>query len=249
MASQSINLAASSTIKVLERPDLLSPQRIQASVNDQLHKVMSPIQKPDFSLLALKGSSSLHATRGSTHIPTESAISQCSWKSTRAHPLADEIWAPLRANVHLLHRRVRQNGLRRRQQLEQWALDGDIGIGAYDHGGSTIIEKSLPNEGVHMGVRGSTESDDSNFGADDEDASTGVVLGEILSQVEDGAAGEAALLVHHEPLDRGAEAEELGELVVGAKHVDAGGGADDEVGDFGVGLAPLLDGLGGGFLP
>ncbi|KAK3027982.1 hypothetical protein RJ639_039335 [Escallonia herrerae] len=67
-----INLAASSTIKVLERPDLLSPQRIQASVNDQLHKVISRIQKPDFSLLALKGSSSLHATRDSTHIPTES---------------------------------------------------------------------------------------------------------------------------------------------------------------------------------
>ncbi|KAK2974092.1 hypothetical protein RJ640_020448 [Escallonia rubra] len=72
VASQSINLAASSTIKVLERPDLLSPQRIQASVNDQLHKVISRLQKPDFSLLALKGSSSLHATRDSTHTPTES---------------------------------------------------------------------------------------------------------------------------------------------------------------------------------
>ncbi|KAK2995967.1 hypothetical protein RJ640_026006 [Escallonia rubra] len=39
-----------------------------------------------------------------------------------------------------------------------------------------------------------------------------------------------ALLVHHEPLDGGAELEELGELVVGAGHVDAGAGAEDEMG-------------------
>ncbi|KAK2970851.1 hypothetical protein RJ640_016647 [Escallonia rubra] len=137
---------------------------------------------------------------------------------------------------------------RMRKVKKMRELDGDIGIGAYDHGDSTITEKSLPNEGVQMGVRGSTESDGGDFEADDEDASTGIILGEILGQAEDGAAGEAALLVHHEPLDGGAEAEELGELAVGAGYVDARGGAEDEVSDLGLGLAPLLDGLGGDFL-
>ncbi|KAK2990987.1 hypothetical protein RJ640_005469 [Escallonia rubra] len=80
-----------------------------------------------------------------------------------------------------------------------------------------------------MGVRGSTESDGGDFGVDDEDASTGIVLGGILGQAEDCAADEAALLVHHQPLDRGVKAEELGELVVGAKHVNAGGGVEDEI--------------------
>ncbi|KAK2989635.1 hypothetical protein RJ640_019354 [Escallonia rubra] len=39
-----------------------------------------------------------------------------------------------------------------------------------------------------------------------------------------------ALLVHHKPFDGEAEAEELGELVVGAGHVDAGASAEDEMG-------------------
>lgn len=70
--SPQINLAGSATIKVLERPDLLSPQTVQASLDDQLHKFMSAIQKPKFNLFALKGNSALQPTCDSSNLLTES---------------------------------------------------------------------------------------------------------------------------------------------------------------------------------
>uniref|UniRef100_A0A5B7BWK9 Uncharacterized protein n=1 Tax=Davidia involucrata TaxID=16924 RepID=A0A5B7BWK9_DAVIN len=76
MASQSINFVASSAVKVLERPDLLSPQILQASLNDQLHKCVSSIHKPEFSLFALRGNSPSTPTDCSFHLNTESSESQ-----------------------------------------------------------------------------------------------------------------------------------------------------------------------------
>ncbi|XP_052199794.1 uncharacterized protein LOC127806494 [Diospyros lotus] len=68
-ASQSINLIGSSTVKVLQRPDLLSPQMLQANLNDQLKKFISSIQKADLHLLALK---SCQPTSFPSDIGTES---------------------------------------------------------------------------------------------------------------------------------------------------------------------------------
>ncbi|KAA8528032.1 hypothetical protein F0562_035099 [Nyssa sinensis] len=76
MASQSINFAASSAVKVLERPDLLSPKILQASLNDQLHKCVSAINKPEFRFFALKGNSPSNPTGSSVHPNTESSESQ-----------------------------------------------------------------------------------------------------------------------------------------------------------------------------
>lgn len=55
-------------------------------------------------------------------------------------------------------------------------------------------------------------------------------------------------LVHHEAFDRGVTVKEVGEMVVVFEHVDAEGGANNEQGDLVLGLVPLLDGLGCGFL-
>ena len=94
-----------------------------------------------------------------------------------------------------------------------------------------------------MSIRRAAERDGGDLGADHENSCAAVVLGEILGETEDGAAGEAALLVHHQSLDGRTEAEEFGELVVRAAHVDAAGGAEDEVGDLRLGQPPFLYGL------
>ncbi|XP_038712822.1 uncharacterized protein LOC120006804 [Tripterygium wilfordii] len=67
-ASQSINLAASSAVKVFEKPDLLSPQVLHASLNDQLHKIMSSIRKPEVNMFVGEENSSSHA---STSFPAQ----------------------------------------------------------------------------------------------------------------------------------------------------------------------------------
>ena len=95
-----------------------------------------------------------------------------------------------------------------------------------------------------MGVARATERHSCDLRTDNEDTGSPVVLSQVLGEAEDRAASEATLLVHHEALDGGAEAQELGELVVGAGHVDTASGAEDQVGDLGLGLAPFLDGLG-----
>ncbi|XP_048431894.1 uncharacterized protein LOC103956552 isoform X1 [Pyrus x bretschneideri] len=55
MASQSINAAANSAVKAFERPDLLSPQQLQAGLYNELHKIKSSLVKPEFNHLLLKG--------------------------------------------------------------------------------------------------------------------------------------------------------------------------------------------------
>lgn len=76
IAISQINLAANSAVKALERPNLLSPQELQASFDDQFHKFVSAIQKPEFNLFAIKGNSTLHAIDSSSHPHTGSSESQ-----------------------------------------------------------------------------------------------------------------------------------------------------------------------------
>ncbi|KAL5571781.1 hypothetical protein UlMin_021378 [Ulmus minor] len=68
IASESINLAASSALKALERPDLLSPQVLQAGLNDQLHKFKSHMTKLDMNNFFLKGNGSSHQRESSPPI-------------------------------------------------------------------------------------------------------------------------------------------------------------------------------------
>ncbi|KAK4352849.1 hypothetical protein RND71_028367 [Anisodus tanguticus] len=53
MASQAIDLAANSAVKVLEKPDLLSPAAVQANLKDQLHRINSSMKKLEFDLSKL----------------------------------------------------------------------------------------------------------------------------------------------------------------------------------------------------
>ncbi|PON77592.1 hypothetical protein PanWU01x14_027530 [Parasponia andersonii] len=66
-----INLAASSAVKTLERPDLFSPQVLQASLNDQLHKLKLSLTKSDTNSFpnsfSLKGNLSSPSAGCSSH--------------------------------------------------------------------------------------------------------------------------------------------------------------------------------------
>ncbi|CAL5376638.1 unnamed protein product [Camellia sinensis] len=73
MASQSINFVGSSTVEVLKRPELLSPQALQSNLNAQRQKIISSIQKLEFNLFALKPS---QPTSCPSHLDTESSESQ-----------------------------------------------------------------------------------------------------------------------------------------------------------------------------
>ena len=71
-----INIAANSAVKVLERPNLLSPRELQASFDDQYHKLMSSMKKPELKLFAIKGNSILHGTDSSSQPHAGSSESQ-----------------------------------------------------------------------------------------------------------------------------------------------------------------------------
>ncbi|KAL6311268.1 hypothetical protein AAG906_016237 [Vitis piasezkii] len=60
IAISHINLAANTAVKVLKRPNQLSPQELKAK----------------FNLFAIKGNSTLHATDSSSHPHTEASESQ-----------------------------------------------------------------------------------------------------------------------------------------------------------------------------
>ncbi|XP_077224970.1 uncharacterized protein LOC143858204 [Tasmannia lanceolata] len=57
-ATKSINFAAASVVKALENPGQFSPQALKTNLDDQVHKLMCSIQRPNFNLLNLKGNSS-----------------------------------------------------------------------------------------------------------------------------------------------------------------------------------------------
>ncbi|KAH7568338.1 hypothetical protein ACOSQ2_009429 [Xanthoceras sorbifolium] len=54
-AVKTINLTASSALKVYENADLSSPQLLPANLSNHLHKLTSRIQKPEINPLDLKG--------------------------------------------------------------------------------------------------------------------------------------------------------------------------------------------------
>ncbi|KAI3464271.1 hypothetical protein Pfo_020934 [Paulownia fortunei] len=53
-ASESVNFVGSSTLNVLERPDMLSPKVVQATLNDQMHKLASSVKSTELILMAPK---------------------------------------------------------------------------------------------------------------------------------------------------------------------------------------------------
>ncbi|KAJ0085949.1 hypothetical protein Patl1_07726 [Pistacia atlantica] len=67
-ASDSINLAASSAVEVYERPELLSPQSLKASVNGWLRNISSFVQKPEFNCLTVKGNSTSDSIIYTSHL-------------------------------------------------------------------------------------------------------------------------------------------------------------------------------------
>ncbi|GAB2290572.1 hypothetical protein Dimus_024853 [Dionaea muscipula] len=70
--SHSISAAASTSIKVLERPDLLSPQQLQASIRDQFHCVLSSVKIPKLNMLMPREKSFSPPLSDSLHPDSES---------------------------------------------------------------------------------------------------------------------------------------------------------------------------------
>lgn len=73
MFSLQINLATNSAVKVFGRPDLLSPQLLQAGLNDQLYKIKSSLPRPEFNYFLLKGNVSSKAASSSSCKQTENS--------------------------------------------------------------------------------------------------------------------------------------------------------------------------------
>ncbi|BAT01642.1 Os07g0501133, partial [Oryza sativa Japonica Group] len=138
---------------------------------------------------------------------------------------------------------VRDGGLRRERHLEQRALDGADRVGADDDGARAVAEQRLPDDGVVAPHLGPVERDERGLGAGDEDARAAVVLGELLGELQRPAAAVAAVEAEHGARHGGAEAEERRQQAVAAGRLDAGVGAEDEVGDVGGRPAPLGDRL------
>ncbi|KAL3830357.1 hypothetical protein ACJIZ3_019159 [Penstemon smallii] len=67
-ASESINIVASNTLKVLERPELLSPKVVQATLSDQVHKIAASVKQTGSILMATKRNESISS---SSHISAE----------------------------------------------------------------------------------------------------------------------------------------------------------------------------------
>ncbi|GKD30160.1 hypothetical protein Tco_1240938 [Tanacetum coccineum] len=71
MVSDSVNLAVSRTIELLEQPDQLSPQSLQANFNNQLHEVVFSIKNTQSNMFRLNGNSPFQAIHGSYSPATE----------------------------------------------------------------------------------------------------------------------------------------------------------------------------------
>ncbi|XVE60735.1 hypothetical protein DITRI_Ditri05aG0151500 [Diplodiscus trichospermus] len=74
-ASNSINFAAKSAVNVLQKPDVLSPRELHASLIDQLKRVSNSIQKPK-SKSAIPMENPCHAGSCSSHLHVENEESQ-----------------------------------------------------------------------------------------------------------------------------------------------------------------------------
>ncbi|KAG8378541.1 hypothetical protein BUALT_Bualt08G0147700 [Buddleja alternifolia] len=73
-ASESVNFIASSTVHVLERPELLSPKVIQATVSDQMHKIASSVKNSELFVMAPKTNvNKSESTSSSSDLPEENS--------------------------------------------------------------------------------------------------------------------------------------------------------------------------------
>ncbi|XP_031099963.1 uncharacterized protein LOC116004170 [Ipomoea triloba] len=66
-ASQTIDSAANTAVKVLESPNSLSPEVLQTSINDQLHKIASSAKKLEFSMMKFKKNFRWELTTSNLH--------------------------------------------------------------------------------------------------------------------------------------------------------------------------------------
>ncbi|KAG9449136.1 hypothetical protein H6P81_009101 [Aristolochia fimbriata] len=53
-AARPINFMTSSAIRIIEKPEVLSPQTLKTSIEDQVQKLKSSIQRPNIKFLSLK---------------------------------------------------------------------------------------------------------------------------------------------------------------------------------------------------
>ncbi|KAG8660990.1 uncharacterized protein LOC110607483 [Manihot esculenta] len=67
-AKSSINLAADFALKVLEKPDLLSPQALRANLDKQLKEVISSIKTPEINIFALNVKKLSETSNFSSHL-------------------------------------------------------------------------------------------------------------------------------------------------------------------------------------
>lgn len=68
-ASETINVVGSSTLDVLEKPELLSPKVVQAALTDQMHKFVSSVKNAELVLMAPGRNSKRESTSGTSDLP------------------------------------------------------------------------------------------------------------------------------------------------------------------------------------
>ncbi|XP_019163871.1 PREDICTED: uncharacterized protein LOC109160142 [Ipomoea nil] len=66
-ASQTIDSAANTAVKVLESPNSLSPEVLQTSINDQLHKIASSVKKLELNMMKFKKNFRWELTTSNLH--------------------------------------------------------------------------------------------------------------------------------------------------------------------------------------
>ncbi|KAH6763877.1 hypothetical protein C2S52_012748 [Perilla frutescens var. hirtella] len=65
-ASETINFVGSSTLDVLQRPELLSPKAVQATLTDQMHNFVSSVKNAELVLMAPARNNTRESTSGSS---------------------------------------------------------------------------------------------------------------------------------------------------------------------------------------
>ncbi|GAB4845070.1 hypothetical protein Ancab_038476 [Ancistrocladus abbreviatus] len=80
LVSRSVHTAASTAIKIVESPDLLSPQHLQACIGNQFRSFIASVKKPESNILTIKGQSLSLPAGGSLHLyaePGDTQESEC----------------------------------------------------------------------------------------------------------------------------------------------------------------------------
>jgi hypothetical protein len=117
-----------------------------------------------------------------------------------------------------------------------------VGGGTDDGGARAVAEQGLQDESLGTVLVRRAELDEAEVAAGHQHAGAAAVLGHVLGDAERGGARVAAGEVQRRALRGRAEAEERRQAEVGARHVRARVGGEDEVGDVGGRAAPLGDG-------